>query len=134
MTTRFAAAETKVSAAIDGWHGEMTRVSPRAAGQFVAGGPDPSRSEADVIGIIDFNPLVARIKDRSEYDGFRPEVEGERVHVTYATSRFASPAAWPRAKDHIEALDRPGSPAFQVVTVEPDGLGRILCKCVPVTK
>lgn len=132
MPTPFERREARISASIDREHGERTRITPRAAGTYMAGTTDPGRPVLEnIIGIVDLKPVVARIKDRAEYDAFRSEVEGEVIHVTYATSRFASQASWPKAKDEIEAIDRATMPnRFQVVAVMPDGLGRILCMCV----
>lgn len=130
MATRFESREARVSASIDREHAEPTRVSPRAAGVYLAGSSDAARLVREVLGIVDLKPVVARIKDRAEYDSFRAEIEGEVIHVSYATSRFPDQDAWPKAKDEIHAYERVTLPnRFQVVAVMPDGLGRIVCVC-----
>lgn len=131
MTTLFARMETAVSAAVDAVHGERTRIVPRGRGEFVRGGQDPSRVVREIMGVIDFNPITIRAREQSEYDGYRPELDGEKVHVSYTASRLGSDI--PRKDDMIEALDRPGAPKFQIITAEPDGLGRVLCRCVPAS-
>lgn len=131
MTTLFARMETAVSAAVDNVYGEPTRIVPRKMGEFVRGSSDPTRMERDVMGVIDFNPVTVRSKEMSEYDGYRPELDGEKVHVSYTASRLGSPVIPPAVGDYIVALDRPGTPRFQVVSVEADGIGRILCRCTP---
>lgn len=133
MPTRFEQREARVSASIDREHGELTRIVPRSSanGPYIAGGVDSARTIREVIGIVDVNPVIARIRDKSEYDEFRPELEGEVIHVSYATSRFAARADWPRKKDEIHAFERVSLPnKFQVVDVQPDGIGRFLCRCV----
>ena len=131
MPTLFAQMETAVSAAVDHLHMERTRLVPRASGEFVRGGQDPSRPVREVMGVIDFNPATIRAREQSEYDGYRPELDGEKVHVSYTLSRLGAPAVLPSKGDLIEALDRPGVPVFQIVVVEADGLGRVLCRCTP---
>lgn len=130
MPTAFERREALVSASIDREHAEPTRISHRAAGVYLAGSADPARPEREVLGIVDFKPVVARIKDRAEYDSFRAVVEGEVIHVSYDTSRFPNQDSWPKAKDEIHAYERTQLPnRFQVVGVMPDGLGRIVCIC-----
>lgn len=131
MPTLFAQMETAVSAAVDHLHMERTRLVPRAPGEFIRGGQDPTRVVREVMGVIDFNPVTIRAREQSEYDGYRPELDGEKVHVSYTASRLG--AFTPRKDDLIEALDRPGVPKFQIITAEPDGLGRVLCRCVPAS-
>ncbi|TVR06634.1 MAG: hypothetical protein EA385_15050 [Salinarimonadaceae bacterium] len=133
MPTPFAQLESAASVVVDSLHAETTRLIPRVAGEFVAGGADASRVERDIQGIVDFNPEIARAKEKRQYDGHRPEVDGEKVHISYRVPALGLPATWPRAKDHIRAEDRPGKPVFQVVTVEPDGIGRLVCRCVPLS-
>lgn len=131
MPTLFAQMETAVSAAVDHLHMERTRITPRVQGEFVRGGQDPARAVREVMGVIDFNPVTIRAREQSEYDGYRPELDGEKVHVSYTASRLG--ANLPRQGDLIEALDRAGSPKFQITIVEHDGLGRVLCRCVPAS-
>lgn len=131
MPTLFAQMETAVSSAVDHLHMERTRITPRVKGEFARGGQDSTRVVREVMGVIDFNPVTIRAREQSEYDGYRPELDGEKVHVSYTASRLGS--AIPRKDDLIEALDRPGVPKFQIVTAEPDGLGRVLCRCVPAS-
>lgn len=133
MPTLFARMETAVSAAVDAVHGELTRITPMVVGEFVRGGPDPNRVVREVLGVIDFNPVTIRAREQSEYDGYRPELDGEKVHVSYTVSRLGTPVEMPRKGDVIEALDLPGVPKFQITIVEADGLGRVLCRCVPAS-
>jgi hypothetical protein len=129
MTSRFALRERRASATIDREYAERTRILPRVAGTYMVGVGDNTRAELDVLGIVDLKPVVARIKDKAEYDAFRPELQGDVAHVSYDVGRFASVAEYPREKDHIVLLDR-GNEKYQIVDVDPDGLGRILCRCV----
>ena len=131
MPTLFAQMETAVSAAVDRLHEEPTRIIPRKGGEFVRGPTDPARAERSVLGVIDFNPVTVRAKEQSEYDGYRPELDGEKVHVSYTASRLGTPVVAPIKGDIIVALDRPGTPRFQIVSAEADGLGRVLCRCTP---
>lgn len=133
MTTLFARMETAVSAAVDAVHGERTRISPRLKSEFVRGGLDANRPVREVLGVIDLNPVTIRAREQSEYDGYRPEVDGEKVHVSYTMARLGTPPVMPQDGDLIEALDRPGVPKYRITIVEADGLGRVLCRCVPTS-
>ncbi|TIR24025.1 MAG: hypothetical protein E5X34_13300 [Mesorhizobium sp.] len=132
MTTPFAELEKQVSAEIDAHHGEATRIVRKAAGQYFSRVADGARANADVIGVVDHNPVMARPKDQGQYDGFQPGVAGSRISVSYAVTRFADKAAWPQDGDEIWLLDpdRLGA-KLRVTRADPDGLGRIDCICVP---
>ncbi|RWM29408.1 hypothetical protein [Mesorhizobium sp.] len=132
MTTPFAELEKQVSAEIDAHHGELTRVVRKASGQYFSRVADGGRANVDIIGVLDFNPVMARPKDQGQYDGFQPGVAGDRIHVSYTASRFADRAAWPADGDEIWLLDpvRLGA-KLRVTRTDPDGLGRIVCICVP---
>lgn len=133
MPTRFQDREARVSASIDREHGEPTLVVRRAAtnGPYLAGGADSSRADLQVVGIVDLDPQTVRIRDKGQYDAYRPEIDGEVAHVSYDVRLFASRALWPANGDEIRAVERVSLPnKFRVVDVQADGIGRILCRCV----
>ncbi|TIS37509.1 hypothetical protein [Mesorhizobium sp.] len=132
MSTPFADLETLVSAEVDALMGEPTRVVRKVPGQYFSRSADGSRADVDVIGVVDYNPVMARPKDQGQYDGFQPGVAGDRIHVSYTDSRFADRAAWPADGDEIWLLD----PArlgvkLRVTRADADELGRVVCICVP---
>jgi hypothetical protein len=131
MTTPFAELEKIASDTIDDHMGEPTRIVRKVAGQYFSRSADGSRPPLEVVGIVDFNPVVARPKDQGQYDGYQPELSGDRIIVSYATTRFASRTDWPAKDDEIELLDpdRAGM-KLRVTRPDPDGLGRLVCACV----
>ncbi|RWC91654.1 MAG: hypothetical protein EOS72_03085 [Mesorhizobium sp.] len=132
MTTPFAELEKRVSAEIDAHYGEATRVVRKVAGQYFSRSADGGRANVDVIGVVDYNPVMARPKDQGQYDGFQPGVAGDRIHVSYTASRFTDRDAWPADGDEIWLLDpdRHGA-KLRVTRSDPDELGRIVSVCVP---
>lgn len=129
MPSVFAGLERKVSAAVDGLYGEITRVHYRVTGGNFGSTADGGALPAQVVGIVDFKPVVVRMQDKSQYDGFQPDLAGDKSHVSYAESAFVAPNRFPRAGDEIELIDRAGFARLKVVRVDPDGIGRFICVC-----
>lgn len=128
MPSAFAELEKLVSAALDDHHGEQTRLDRRVAG----GRFSSAASEEDsvtLVGVVDFNPVIADPKDRSQYDGFQPVLAGDKAHVSYAVTAFESENDYPKKDDTIVLLER-GNQALRISRVDPDGLGRLVCVCV----
>jgi hypothetical protein len=125
--SEFAALERLVSDAIDGHFGESTRLEPKAKTRYLAGAADADRDPMTLTGIVDFDPVALVAQDLGKYDGMRPSVQSERIHVSYDAASFTT---WlPRANDVIVLLERPDTPRVRVSRAEPDHLGRIVCMC-----
>lgn len=134
MTTPFAELEEIVSETVDDHHGENTRIVPKVSGQYFSSSADGSRPPFDVIGVVDFNPVVARPKDQGQYDGYQPGLTGDRIIVSYTATRFDAPGKHPPADNyeiHLLAAGRQGM-KLRVTRVDPDGLGRLICVCVKI--
>jgi len=128
--SQFAALERRVTNAIDGLYGELTRVVPRAAGQYTSGAADATRTPVEVVGIADFNPISLIAQDTGKYDGIRPAVEGDKIHVSYDMDQFPN---WrPRQNDHIWLIARTPVIKLTVTRLDPDELGRAVCVCVRI--
>jgi len=132
MPSRFAEAEQMVSDAIDVEMGERTRITPMAKSEYLAASADSDRNPVFVTGIPDFTPKVAQVQDKSTYDGMLPNMSGDNIHVSYDITKLEAQRYRPKHNDIITLLDRPGQPQFRV-TREPedDGIGRVICICVP---
>lgn len=133
MPSLFAELETLASAAVDTVMGELTRIEPQSKGGVFAGSADGSRPVLDnIIGIPDFNPVTVTAQDEGTYDGFQPQLAGDRIHVSYAESSFPNAASWPQAGDYIVLKERSGIAKLKVHRgPERDGIGRFICICVP---
>jgi hypothetical protein len=132
MPSLFAELETLVSSAVDTVMGERTRIEPQRRGEVFGSSADNSRPILEVVGVVDFNPVAVTAQDEGTYDGFQPQLAGDKIHVSYALSSFPNAAAYPKAGDVIIAVERPGMPKFRL-TRDPDhdGVGRMICVCVP---
>ncbi|WP_420408693.1 hypothetical protein [Hoeflea sp.] len=132
MTTPFADLEILVSDAVDSLMAEPTRIIRKKRGEIFAGTADGARATVDVVGVVDLNPLTVVAQDQGQYDGFQPTLAANKVHVSYKHGVFASRDAWPKQDDRIVALVRAGPPTYRVTKdAEDDGIGRVLCICVP---
>jgi len=127
MISEFAELERLVSAAVDQTMSELTRIEPKKSGKYLSGPADSERAPIDVVGAPDFNPLTLLAQDASKYDGMRPAVTTDKLHVSYDTARFRD---WlPRNGDEIVFLSRPGQPRVSILRCDPDGFGRFVCVC-----
>ncbi|WP_378952078.1 hypothetical protein [Mesorhizobium sp. ANAO-SY3R2] len=133
MISEFADLEKLVSEAVDDVMGEPTRIVRKVKGEFLSRSADGSRAPLDVDGVVDFNPVLAKPMDMGQYDGYQPTTAADRIHVSYSEQVFADgKSAWPKDQDeiHLLAPERAGQ-ALRVTRVDPDGLGRLVCVCVP---
>lgn len=128
----FADLETLVSTEVDAHMGEPTRIVRKVAGQYFSRSADVERAKIDAVGVVDFNPIMARPKDMGQYDGYQPELAADRIHVSYAVTAFRCREEWPAGNDDIVLLDpsRQGR-RIRITRVDPDELGRLVCVCVP---
>ena len=134
MPNLFTTLEAEVSELVDSHFGEETRIEPRVKGEFLAGAADPDRQIIEtVVGVVDFAPTTLISQDTGKYDGLRPAVTSDKVHVSYAAGLFG--ATWePRQGDMIVLLERSPRDELRVTRVDQDRQGRLVCVCVPVGK
>ena len=128
--TIFADLERLASAAVDERMAEATRIELRVAGQYFSRSADVDRSSLNAAGVVDYNPVMVRPKDMGQYDGYQPELAGDRIHVSYADHQFAGRADWPEPGDEIVLIAR-ADRRLRISRADPDELGRIVCVCVP---
>jgi len=130
MPSPFAELENLISEAVDSVMGEPTRIDRRRKSGRFSSSADDDRDSVTVTGVVDFNPVIADPKDKGQYDGFQPNLSGDKLHVSYAESSFASSDEYPTQDDTIVLTARSGQPSFRISRVDPDGLGRMVCVCV----
>lgn len=129
MAPRFSRLETRVSSRVDSMYGEPLRIQPKAVGEFVSVN-DSDRPAYDAFGVIDFEPKVVQMKGVGRHDGDYADVEGGAIHISIHESKLPTARAqWPRQGDTITLTDRTVDNTFQVASVEPDGIGRMICRC-----
>lgn len=130
MSSLFAELEELVSEAVDTVMGEPTRIDRRKKSGRFSSSADGEAASITVVGVVDFNPVIADPKDKGQYDGYQPNLAGDKLHVSYATSSFASAEEYPTQDDHIVLTARSGCPSHRISRVDHDGLGRLVCVCV----
>lgn len=123
----FAEFETLVSDAVDEFFGDEVTLFPRRRGE-VSSVADPDRDQITVVGVVDFNPRTVAPKGKEQYDAFQPNLAGEKVHVSFDENAFP-PGGRPKQADRLVAVLKSGTSTLEVVSVEPDELGRFVCPC-----
>jgi hypothetical protein len=127
MPSRFAGLETKMSASVDYMYGEALTLEPRAGGEY-ATTADPDRDGFEFVGVVDFKPHLGA-QGGSKMNNFVP-VAGDELHVSIKLAALpADRASWPKQGDTIILTERPDEPNLKISIVEPDGLGRLVCRC-----
>jgi hypothetical protein len=138
MPSRFAEQFRGKQHLLDEAFGETLRLIPWLGGELSAGGPDPSRAERDLVGIVDDD--AGHDKERLEHQradgdsvglgefGF-DQIVGA-VFVDFPLSAYASEADWPRPGDRIERLGEAGEPRFEVVARKSDHVSRLIVQMV----
>lgn len=129
MPSSFAELENLISEAVDSVMGEPTRIDRRRKSGRFSSSADDDRDSVTVTGVVDFNPVIADPKDKGQYDGFQPNLSGDKLHVSYAESSFTSKDEYPTQDDTIVLTGRPDQPCFRISRVDFDGLGRMVCIC-----
>ncbi|HSI42120.1 MAG TPA: hypothetical protein VLA00_16370 [Xanthobacteraceae bacterium] len=121
---RFANYERLASRAVDRVFGEAVRVDPQAGGRFTRGSLDPDRASFSAVAAVDFNPVIVTTRRHEEASA---ELTGDRAHASFGAPSLPVQL---RPGDRIVLLER-DELALIIRVVEPDGLGRVLCRCVP---
>lgn len=125
--SQFAELEALVSAEIDDLYGEPTLIEPMAkTSRYFAGSADGNRAGKNVIGIVDFNPVTLISQDKGKYDGLRPAVAADKIHVSYDETKFPD---WRPQEGDVIVLTERASERLVVTRTDPDGIGRFVCVC-----
>jgi hypothetical protein len=116
---------------LDAVFAETIRIVPMRPGGYTDAGPDPDRTERQVLAIITERPERTRTSDNAVGRDF------DRMFVMADTVASIDAAwlgdEWPKVGDRVVALDRPQTPAFEITVVESDGLARVLLSLVRIT-
>lgn len=128
MPSPFAELDRITSDAVDDTMAEMTRIEPRAQGGMFSGSADEDRAVIEVAGVVDFAPVTLITKDTAKYDGARPAISGDKLHVSYGRRHFTT---WsPRVGDIIVLIERDDE-NMRITRIDHDGLARFVCVCEP---
>lgn len=111
-------------AAVDAVMGESLLITPWLPGEFVSGVADPDNAAFTAVGVLDVQGVV--VDGAGTRSGARSEVETVKPVAEFALSQFGDGRPLPQKGTQITATTRPGSPVYEVVSAEPDGLGRIV--------
>lgn len=129
MTSLFAAADALSSAAVDFVYGEQLMLLPRVVGGYTTGGgPDPDRPAQQFTGTLS-GALGTQDTGGDRRGGdFQGNVTTRDRQVTADITAWPT---WARIGDHIQALEQPGQPRYEIVG-EPlnDGMNRYIVPLV----
>jgi hypothetical protein len=129
---KFAEFEEMVTQAVDDLYGERIAVEPRADGKFVRQAGDPLRYLFEIeLAAVDFQPTLARLRNAGRNDADMAEVSADLCHISVADKYLREPL---RRGDRFRLLERDGQPVVAIAKdPEPDGLGRTVFRCVPIS-
>lgn len=117
---------------LDDQFGEPILIVPRATGPYVAGGGDPNRPPFETRGVLDQNPKLARRAGRGGAQADNLDIQATKVVIDFSLKAFTGQSQWPRKGDRLTATSRVEAPEFEVVQVEPSGLGRVAFHCIRI--
>lgn len=126
----FAAAFAVAAAPLDILYGEPVRLRPQvngAAAEMVAGGDDPDRPARDLVGIFDDEAVISRVVGSGANTHDNADVVACKSQVDFDAALFPTAADLPVQGDVLELTDRPGPPRYAIVSVQPDGVSRVVC-------
>lgn len=108
-------------AAVDDVWAETIRVLPLASGQ-----EDPNRERAEIIAVVRTGDRVA---ERMNFGRGQSAPSGIAAAGGYLRiDRIANPDIVLRKGDKIVALERPGEPAFEILSVDDRSHLRLICE------
>ena len=110
----------------------MIGFEPRGASQVVAAGPDPNRSECDLVGIYDAELAIAHPVGSGANTHDTVDVAATSAQVDFDLAQFASEADRPVKGDRLVLRERTGQPRVRISSARPDAYGRLICIVEPV--
>lgn len=128
--TFFAGACTAGAAAQDAIFGETVRWAPQASGEeseYVSAGADPVRPERTLVGIFDEEAVISRVVGSGANSHDNADVVAGKSQIDFDASLFADLPGLPIQGDRLVLTDRPGSPCYRIVSVQPDDTCRVVC-------
>ena len=128
MVSRFAAADALSSAAVSLVYGEELEFIPWKKGQYAdPGGPDPERAAVVFKGTYGGAIGDQNIGGDRRGSDFRGTVTTKDRVIT------ADNRDWPAGAqqgDRIKALEQPGQPVSEIVSINADGVNRVIVQMV----
>jgi hypothetical protein len=116
---------------LDNFYGEPLQIVPWVEGDVLAGAADPAAPPFAVVGILDVPTKVDRVEGAASVVGARSDLVSPVPRVDFAATQFP-PNHLPQEGWRVVALERAGQPQYRVSSVEPDGLGRIICALIAI--
>ncbi|MCW2319238.1 hypothetical protein M2322_004807 [Rhodoblastus acidophilus] len=115
---------------LDRRYGDLVTIIPWLAGDMLAGGPDPATPAYELFGILDIPTKIQRVQGASGVIGSRADTLAQAAQFDFAVSALASDKGvnpTPKEGWRLQPVEPAGAPVYSIKSVEPDGLGRIVC-------
>lgn len=130
MPTIFAAADALSSAAVSHVFGETLQLIPwNGASRFSAGAQDDTRQIQDFIGALTGAIGSQNLKGDASGENFLGSVTTQDRMIS------VDQKDWPaqgREKDRIRAIEQAGQPLYEITSIVPDRVNRIIVNLVAV--
>ena len=114
----------RLHAAVDRQAGERIRLVPHAAGGYVAGAPDPTRTPIEIIATVTEVPKITRTAGNATNSGHNAELRTASHTVTFSTSSVPYTL---RSADQVVLLER-GEMELTVNSADPYGTDRTVAR------
>lgn len=131
MTSPFDDAVAASSAAIDAVMGERLQIRPMMKPELGSSGPDPSRPDRVVVGVVTTHSVVAKLLGAGALSRDTAELAERKLRVSFDERLFPDPASRPRIGDHLVRLDKPAEPLLRFGTPMPVA-GRVVHLLAPI--
>lgn len=112
--------------------GETIEFRPQVAGEIVVVGADPNRSVRALIGIFRDDVMISRPVGSGANTHETADVAVSQTQIDFDENLFPAIADRPRDGDILALVERDGAPEFQIESVEPDHLAKIVCVVTPL--
>ncbi|WP_342361401.1 hypothetical protein [Terrarubrum flagellatum] len=130
--TLFDDLERKVSSAVERVWGEDIRVRPVVVGRFIAREAGALAKPYIIKGAIDLHPQIVRARSTGRIDGDMPDMSVDAAHVVFRYAALGDGRKLTPSKgDKLETASPLRKPClkFEVVDVQDDGGGQVVCVC-----
>ena len=130
MASLFADAAVLASQAVDAVLGETLRITPMVPGRYKDAVSDPDRASFDVVGAFHDGPDRMKLSSSTVGRDFDHRFVLAKTYATIGNDLLVGRVI--KKGDRVSRADEPGTPEFEISTIESDGVQRTMLTLVAV--
>ena len=116
----------------DGMLGEAIEFRPQEPSELIVVGADDERPVRTLIGIFQDDATISRPVGSGANTHETVDITVTRTQVDFDEDLFPTLADRPKDGDILALVERDGAPLFQIESVEPDHLAKVVCIVTPL--